>query len=52
MADLLHSDVWAGKDSAEVDLSTPEADAAAMGAGDGSDVEEVVRVIEPTIRAR
>jgi hypothetical protein len=44
VADLLDADVLAGKDGAEVDLALADADAAAMGDGNGAIVEGVLQV--------
>ena len=43
LVDLLDADVLTGEDGAEVDLAAAEADAAAVGDGDGAVVERVVR---------
>ena len=45
LADLLDADVLSGKYSAQVDLSTTDADPAATGDGDGSVVEGVFEVV-------
>ena len=46
-ADFLHSDFLPGEGSAEIDLSSPEADPATLGDGDGSVVERVVQLAKP-----
>ena len=45
LADLLEADVLSGKYSAQVDLSTTDADPAVTGDGDGSVVEGVFEVV-------
>ena len=46
IADLLDTDILTGEDSAEIDLSAPEADAATLGDGNDSVVERVVKLAE------
>jgi len=43
IADLLDTDVLSGEDGAQVDLATPEADAAALSDGDGSVVKRLAK---------
>jgi len=49
IAHLLDTDILAGEDGAEINLSAPEADAATLGDGDGSVVERAVKLAEPAI---
>ena len=51
IADFFDPDVLTGKHRAQIDLAAPEADAAALGDGDGAVVEGVVQLVEPVIRA-
>ena len=51
IAHLLDTDILAGEEGAEMDLSAPEADAAALSDGNGSVVERVVKLAEPAIGA-
>jgi hypothetical protein len=51
LADLLDADELAGKDGAEIDLLTIEADSAACGDCDGLIVERVVEVGQASVGA-
>ena len=44
IADFLDPDILTGEDGAEIDFSASDADAAALGDGDGSVVKRVVKL--------
>ena len=51
IADLLDADVLAGEDGAEIDLAAADADAAALGDGDGSVMEWILKLAQSAIPA-
>ena len=52
IAYLLDADVLTGEHGAEIDLAPADADAAALGDGDGAVVEGILKLAESAIRAR
>ena len=51
IANLLDADVLAGEDGAETDLAAAEADATALGDGDGAIVERILKLADSAVGA-
>ena len=51
IANLLDADVLAGEDGAEIDLAAADADATALGDGNGAIVERVLKLAEAAVGA-